>query len=96
MGLHGPQHDSQCQLSELRSQSNQEEAKQEVRIWVNGNSGEYRGKVKSGELSPRRWDQRQGSWNGGGVVSIKWQESRQRSERAGVELKQEARIQVTA
>lgn len=40
---HGPHQENWCQLSELRDQSNEDEAKKEVRIWVNGKGQECAG-----------------------------------------------------
>lgn len=60
---HSPHQDSQSQLLELRGQSNKEEAWQEVRIGVRGDSGECRGKMRWRELGPGLREQRQGSWS---------------------------------
>lgn len=63
MGWHGPHQESQCQLLELRSQRDQEEAWQEVRIRVGGDGGDCRGKMRSRGLGPGLGEETQGSWN---------------------------------
>lgn len=77
-------------LSELRGPSDKEEARQEVRTWVSSDGGGSRDKVRTGNWNVWGWGCQSE------MARVQADRSFAGSNRAGVERKQEARVQVAA